>query len=102
MSRIGRIALAVWEFVVGDDWRVAVGVALAIAATGLLAGTGLAAWWVLPILVAGLLIDSLRRAAGASGSADRPDSDHDANQIPAAEFVRNSLVISMTRWNSSR
>ncbi|HWF24145.1 MAG TPA: hypothetical protein VG275_01760 [Solirubrobacteraceae bacterium] len=63
MSWIGRAALAVWDFVVGDDWRVALGVVAAIALTALVADSTVAAWWVLPIAVVVLLLDSLRRAA---------------------------------------
>jgi hypothetical protein len=59
--------LALWEFVVGDDWRTAVGVALAIALTALIASAGISAWWVMPLVVLGLLALSIRRAArGAS------------------------------------
>jgi hypothetical protein len=54
--------LAVWEFVVGDDWRTALGVALALALTALIAGAGVAAWWVMPAAVLGLLALSIRRA----------------------------------------
>jgi hypothetical protein len=64
MSAITRIALEIWDFVVGDDWRVALGVAAAIAVTALLAASAVAAWWVLPLSVVVLLIDSLRRASG--------------------------------------
>jgi hypothetical protein len=53
----------VWEFVVGDDWRVALGVVVAIAVTALVADTAVAAWWVLPVAVVALLLDSLRRGA---------------------------------------
>ena len=51
-----------WDFVVGDDWRVAVGVAAGLAASAFLAHRGLAAWWVLPVTVAVVLAVSLRRA----------------------------------------
>jgi hypothetical protein len=51
-----------WEFVIGDDWRVAVGVAIAIGATALLADQGVAAWWLLPPAVMLVLYASLRRA----------------------------------------
>jgi hypothetical protein len=63
MSWITRAALAVWDFVVGDDWRVAIGVVAAIALTALVADSTVAAWWVLPVAVVVLLLDSLRRAA---------------------------------------
>ncbi len=51
-----------WDFIVGDDWRIAAGVVLALAATAGLAAAGLAAWWLLPLVVAMLLVVSLRRA----------------------------------------
>jgi len=60
---VKRAALAIWDFVVGDDWIVALGVAAAIAVTALLATSTVAAWWLLPIAVVALLADSLRRAA---------------------------------------
>jgi hypothetical protein len=50
-----------WEFVVGDDWRVAAGLALALGLTSLLTHNGINAWWLLPIAVALLLAGSLRR-----------------------------------------
>jgi hypothetical protein len=67
MTRVRAFLLAVWEFVVGDDWRTAVGVALAIASTSLIASAGISAWWVMPLAVLALLVLSIRRAArGAS------------------------------------
>ena len=63
MSRVSALVLGVWDFVVGDDWRVALGVAAAIAVTALIATSTVAAWWVLPVGVVALLADSLRRAA---------------------------------------
>jgi hypothetical protein len=51
-----------WDFVVGDDWRVALGLLVALGVSGLLASQDIAAWWLLPIAVIGLLADSLRRA----------------------------------------
>jgi hypothetical protein len=55
-----------WNFIVGDDWRVAAGVAVALGATAVLTHKGIDAWWLLPVAVALLLADSLRRAAGRS------------------------------------
>ena len=51
-----------WNFIVGDDWRVALGVAVALAATYLLTHHGVNAWWLLPIAVALVLAGSLVRA----------------------------------------
>ena len=65
MSRIESFVRFLWDFVVGDDWRIAVGVILALAVTAILAGS-IAAWWVLPVAVAGLLGYSVWRAAQSS------------------------------------
>jgi hypothetical protein len=51
-----------WEFVIGDDWLVAVLVVLAIGATAVLAAAGVTAWWLLPLAVLLILWVSLRRA----------------------------------------
>ena len=61
--RMKRFAKFWWDFIVGDDWRVAVGVLLAFGVTALLATTSVPAWWVLPLAVAAVLWLSLLRAA---------------------------------------
>jgi hypothetical protein len=63
MSRIRAFGRFWWDFVVGDDWRVAFFVALAIAITALLAHNGVDSWWLLPLAVLAVLYESLRRAA---------------------------------------
>jgi hypothetical protein len=63
MTRVEAFLAGVWEFVVGDDWRIALGVVLALALTALIATTDVAAWWVMPVAVVGLLALSIRRAA---------------------------------------
>jgi hypothetical protein len=55
---VKRVAVFVWDFVIGDDWRVAAGVAAALAIT---AATH--AWWLLPLAVASLLALSVSRYA---------------------------------------
>jgi hypothetical protein len=62
MRRIDAFLAGVWEFVVGDDWRSALGVVLALGVTAVLAEIGVAAWWVMPPAVIGLLALSIRRA----------------------------------------
>jgi hypothetical protein len=62
MSAVRNVALAVWDFVVGDDWITAVGVAVAIAITAVIASSGAAAWWVMPVAVLLLLVQSVSRA----------------------------------------
>jgi hypothetical protein len=67
MSRVRAAMAAVWEFVVGDDWRTAVGVGVALGVTAVVAAGGTNAWWVMPLSVLALLCVSLWRAArGAS------------------------------------
>ena len=51
-----------WDFVIGDDWLVAVLVAVGIGATAALAAASVAAWWLLPLAVLFVLWLSLRRA----------------------------------------
>jgi hypothetical protein len=63
MTRALVFLAAIWNFVVGDDWRTALGVVLALALTALLATTTIAAWWIMPPAVIGLLALSIRRAA---------------------------------------
>ena len=56
-----------WDFGVGDDWRVAAGVAVALGLTRLLTALGANPWWLLPLAVALLLLASVYRAAARSG-----------------------------------
>jgi hypothetical protein len=63
VSWLRRAAVAVWEFVVGDDWLTALGVIAALGLTAAIAGAGASAWWVMPIAVIALLARSVRHAA---------------------------------------
>jgi hypothetical protein len=62
MKKLAAFGRFWWEFVIGDDWLVAVLVAAAIGATAVLAAAGVTAWWLLPLAVPGILWLSLRRA----------------------------------------
>jgi hypothetical protein len=62
MSRVRSIAAFWRDFLIGDDWRVAAGLALALALTAFLAHNGVPAWWLMPVAVALVLAESLRRA----------------------------------------
>jgi hypothetical protein len=55
-------AFGVWGFVVGDDWRLALGVVATLGAAATAAAVGLAAWWVAPIAIPVVLYLSVRRA----------------------------------------
>ena len=63
MRRIRAFGHFWWDFVVGDDWRAAAGVVLAIGTTAALVAGGVDAWWLLPASVAVILAVSLQRAA---------------------------------------
>jgi hypothetical protein len=63
MTRIESLLRFLWDFVVGDDWRIAAGVVVALGVTALVADTNIPAWWVLPTAVAVLLAGSLWHAA---------------------------------------
>jgi hypothetical protein len=63
VKALERAARAVWEFVVGDDWRIALGVVLALALVAGLVAVGLNAWWAMPPAVLSLLAWSVLRVA---------------------------------------
>jgi len=64
--RAVRRFLSFWyDFVVGDDWVLAVGVVVAVLVTWALAATFSAAWIVMPLAVVLLLAISIGRAQGA-------------------------------------
>ena len=61
MSFLRRFGRFWWDFVVGDDWLVAAGLAVALGLTWLLAHHGVNAWWLLPGAVVLLLAGSVWR-----------------------------------------
>jgi hypothetical protein len=67
MKYLRAFALFWWNFIVGDDWRVAVGLAAALGLTWLLESHDVDAWWLLPIAVALLLAGSVRRESRTGG-----------------------------------
>jgi hypothetical protein len=73
-----RAFLAFWyDFIVGDDWTVAVAVVLALAATVALCRAHVPAWWLPPLAVLVVLGASLLRAARRAQSppAAQPPED---------------------------
>jgi hypothetical protein len=56
---VRSFALFWYDFIVGDDWRLAIGVILGLGLTALLAhATSVATWWVTPIFVVIVLVGS--------------------------------------------
>jgi hypothetical protein len=63
MRRLKAIGLFAYDFVIGDDWLVAVVVVAALAATYALSHAAkVSAWWLIPVVLAALLPVSLWRA----------------------------------------
>lgn len=61
-----------YDFIVGDDWRVAVAVIAALALTYGTSTIGIPAWWILPATVVILLPLSLWRVARRPARSTRP------------------------------
>jgi hypothetical protein len=61
MTYLVRFARFWWDFIVGDDWRVAAGVGVALAATWALTHHGHSGWWLLPLATAIVLVFSVVR-----------------------------------------
>ena len=61
-GRLRAFAAFWYDFVVGDDWLLALAVVAGLGAVYGLAHAGLAAWWLLPVVAAVALAVSLWRA----------------------------------------
>jgi hypothetical protein len=66
VRRLKAFGLFWYDFVVGDDWRIAVGIVAALGLTEILVSLSISAWWLLPLAVIGLLAESVLRAARSS------------------------------------
>ena len=73
MNRLARgvrgFLAFLYDFVIGDDWRVALGVCIALAGTYGVSRTSLPAWWLVPVAVVALLSVTVWRAARHATSA---------------------------------
>ena len=61
MKQLKAFGLFWWDFIVGDDWRMAAGVILLLAVASFAAHHGAPTWWLPPIGVAAVLTYSLSR-----------------------------------------
>jgi hypothetical protein len=66
IARLRAFGAFWYDFIVGDDWRIAVGVVLGLVATYLVSLSDVPAWWVLPAAMIVLLPLSLWRATRRS------------------------------------
>ena len=62
-QRIKAFGAFWYDFIVGDDWVVAVGVVIGLSLTYAVSRTAVPAWWLLPLVLALLLPLSLWRGA---------------------------------------
>jgi hypothetical protein len=63
IGRLAQLGRFLYDFVIGDDPLIAIGVVAALGLTGYLVSLGVSAWWTLPIAVVALLTYSVHRAA---------------------------------------
>ena len=62
MSRLRQFGGFWYDFVIGDDWRLAAGAVVALGLAGLVAHADGAGWWIAPVVIAALLGFSVLRA----------------------------------------
>lgn len=83
-----RALLAVWDFVVGDDWRLALAAVLTIGLTALVCALGPSAWWPAPLIALGALRWSLRGTVPSPPSPNgkvKPDARLPRAPVQAAD-----------------
>ena len=98
MSRLTALGRFIWDFVVGDDWRIALAVIVALAVTAAVAGAGASAWWILPVVTVGVLGASVRRAARVTQSSGLTPGVSDAVALPLALVVlAGTLAVALLR-----
>ena len=59
MSKLAQFGRFWYDFIIGDDWRIAVGVVTTTTAVFVAAHHGMNWWWLLPVAVASLLAMSV-------------------------------------------
>jgi uncharacterized protein (DUF983 family) len=68
-TKLTAFAAGCYEFVVGDDWRLAVTVVIALALTAAAAAaTVLPAWLITPVLVGAALVYTIARMRPSQGA----------------------------------
>jgi hypothetical protein len=69
-----RIFAAIWDFVVGDDLRLALAALVAIGLTAVVCALGLSAWWLAPLIALAALRWTLRGVRPSATSASKTSS----------------------------
>ena len=63
LSWIVAIARFLYDFIVGDDWTVALAVLIGLVVTGILNANHIVGWWLMPIVVVVMTGFSLQRTS---------------------------------------
>lgn len=63
MNRLRAFGLFWWDFIVGDDYRVAAGIVAVLGVCAILSHRGITSWWLPLLAVPGLLAISVVTAA---------------------------------------
>ena len=63
LSWIVAVPRFLYDFIVGDDWTVAVAVAVGLIVSAILNSNHIPAWWLIPLIVVLMLGVSLRRGS---------------------------------------
>jgi hypothetical protein len=61
-KRVRAFLAFLYDFVIGDDWRIAAAVVVGLAVTYAVSQTSVPSWWVMPALLVIVLPASLWRA----------------------------------------
>ncbi len=72
MKALGRFFHFWYDFVVGDDWRLAFAGGSALGLCGLLSHLGIAAWWTIPVVVVATLTVVFARATPPEPERETP------------------------------
>ena len=68
MKPVRAFARFWWDFVVGDDWHVAAGLAVSLGLTWLLEHREISAWWLIPATATVVLAESVWRESQRLGA----------------------------------
>jgi hypothetical protein len=69
-AKLKAFAAFWYDFLIGDDWRVAAGVVLALAVTAAVSRTKVPSWWIVPVAVVVLLPATVWSGTRASRTRD--------------------------------
>jgi hypothetical protein len=69
-AKLKAFAAFWYDFLIGDDWRVAVGVVLALAVTAAVSRANVSCWWIVPAAVVLLLPSTVWRATRSRDTRD--------------------------------